>query len=95
MYFVSNFRFASRYLKDAAVSENLAQKLQPSRPYMVLYGNFNKLPKKVRFFVDENVKVCQPDSVHICDGSEQEIQLLTYMLQRDGMIRPLPKYENW
>lgn len=86
--------FASRYLKDAAVSENLAQKLQPSRPYTVLYGNFNKLPKKVRFFVDENVKVCQPDSVHICDGSEQEIQLLTYMLQRDGMIRPLPKYEN-
>ena len=77
------------------MSAELAQKLQPNRRYTVLYGNLNRLPDKVRNFVEENGKVCQPDYVHICDGSEQEIQLLTYMLQKDGMIKPLPKYQNW
>ena len=73
----------------------LAQRLQPERHYTVLYGNLNKLPEKVHTFVEENAKVCQPDYVHICDGSEKEITTLTYMLQKDGMIKPLPKYENW
>lgn len=92
--FTRVLRFATHYLKEAAVSAELAQRLQPARSYVVLYGNLNKLPKNVRRFVEENVKVCQPDTVHICDGSEREIQLLTYVLQRDGMIRPLEKYEN-
>jgi len=61
----------------------------------VLYGNLNKLPKKMRFYVEENAKVCQPDAIHICDGSEKERELLYYLLQRDGTIKRLPKYENW
>lgn len=85
-------RFASHYLKEVAASG----KSGPQRPcYNILYGNLNRLPTRVRFFVEENAKVCQPDSIHICDGSEKERDLLLYILQRDGTITPLPKYENW
>jgi len=77
-------------LKEAAASSKYAGKT-----YDVLYGNLNKLPKKMRFYVEENAKVCQPDAIHICDGSEKERELLYYLLQRDGTIKRLPKYENW
>ena len=77
------------------MSSELAGKLQPARGYTVLYGNINQLPQKVRHFVKENAAMCQPDSIHICDGSEKESQMLTYLLQKDGMIRPLDKYTNW
>lgn len=87
-------RFASHYLKEAASSGKYAGKIDPTRRYEILYGNINRLPKRVRYFVEENAKVCQPDTVHICDGSEKEKELLHYILQRDGTIKPLPKYEN-
>ncbi|KAL4234349.1 Protein kinase C-like 1 [Mactra antiquata] len=88
------FRFASHFLKEAASSTKYASKIEPQRSYDVLYGNLNRLPRQVRHFVEQNAKVCQPDAVHICDGSEKEKDLLYYMLQRDGMIKPLRKYEN-
>nr|KAG5708994.1 hypothetical protein BaRGS_004633 [Batillaria attramentaria] len=34
------------------------------------------------------------DTIHICDGSDRENELVTYMLQKDGILRRLPKYEN-
>lgn len=52
-------------------------------------------PRQVRHFVEEHVKLCKPDTIHICDGSERENDLLLYVLQRDGMIKRVPKFENW
>lgn len=89
-----NEMFASHFLKEAASSSKYASRIEPQRQCDILYGNLNRLPRKVRHFVEENAKVCQPDSIHICDGSEKENELLTYLLQRDGTIKPLPKYEN-
>ncbi|XP_060563855.1 LOW QUALITY PROTEIN: phosphoenolpyruvate carboxykinase, cytosolic [GTP]-like [Ruditapes philippinarum] len=86
--------FATHILKEAASSAKYAGKIDPQKRYDVLYGNINRLPTRVRYFVEENAKVCQPDTVHICDGSEKERELLYYILQRDGTIKPLPKYEN-
>lgn len=53
-----------------------------------------KLPSKVKAFVQESVSVCQPDHVHLCDGSERENNEITQILRQDGTIRPLTKYEN-
>lgn len=86
--------FASHFLDEAAKSEKLASMIEPKKPFTVLYGNLNRLPARVRYFVEENAKVCQPDAVHICDGSEKEKELLYYLLQKDGTIKPLRKYEN-
>lgn len=86
--------FATHFLKEAAVAGKHAGRFEPQMTSDVLYGNLNRLPKKVRLYVEENAKVCQPDAIHICDGSEKERELLTYLLQKDGTIKPLKKYEN-
>ena len=61
----------------------------------VIYGDLDHLPSKVRQFVKENSRICKPDTIHICDGSEHENNLLLYTLQRDGLIKSVPKYDNW
>lgn len=38
--------------------------------------------------------MCQPDKVHICDGSQRENEILLTLLQKQGTITPLPKYDN-
>jgi phosphoenolpyruvate carboxykinase (GTP) len=53
------------------------------------------LPPQIRKFVEDQVALCQPDNVHICDGSEAEQNQLMTIMQRAGMIKPLPKHENW
>ena len=50
---------------------------------------------KVLAFLEHDVELCQPDKIHICDGSDEENQLLIDSLVAEGIIQPLPKYENW
>lgn len=38
--------------------------------------------------------LCQPESIHICDGSNREYKMLLRLLQNQGTIVPLPKYQN-
>ncbi|KAH8401192.1 hypothetical protein KR009_003563, partial [Drosophila setifemur] len=60
----------------------------------ISFGDVNSLTAGVRSFVEEGVALCQPDQVHICDGSEQENKLLIKSLLEVGTIVALPKYEN-
>ncbi|PVD21120.1 hypothetical protein C0Q70_19286 [Pomacea canaliculata] len=77
------------------LSKRLANKITSHQPSIrVIYGDLSQLPNKVRHFVEEHVKLCKPDTIHICDGSERENDLLLYVLQRDGMIKRVPKFEN-
>jgi len=57
--------------------------------------NVSQLSPKVRSFVEEKVRLCQPDNIHICDGSEEENKYLLEFMKNDGLIEPLTKYENW
>ncbi|XP_064359442.1 phosphoenolpyruvate carboxykinase [GTP], mitochondrial isoform X2 [Dromaius novaehollandiae] len=52
------------------------------------------LPPRVQAFVEEGARLCQPRAVHVCDGSEAEGAALLAQLQDDGLLHPLPKYEN-
>lgn len=67
---------------------------QHRRGLRVIYGDVNKLPSTVQNYLEENVKLCQPDAVHICDGTEKENDLLMYILQKEGILKKLPKYDN-
>ncbi|KAJ8302436.1 hypothetical protein KUTeg_018832 [Tegillarca granosa] len=79
---IGSVRFAARILSEAnSPLHNLQNKVH-SFPN-VLYGNFNKLPKKVQSFVQSNIKLCQPSTVHICDGSERENELLFWLARTD------------
>lgn len=54
-----------------------------------------QLSPKVKSFVEEKAKLCQPKDIHICDGSEAENRYLIDLMIKQGMVEPLPKYENW
>lgn len=57
-------------------------------------GELGILSPKVRAFIEESVMLCQPQSIHICDGTNRENKLLLRLLQDQGTILALPKYEN-
>lgn len=48
----------------------------------------------MRLFVEESAQLCQPKNIHICDGSDREIRNLLNVMQKEGMIDYLPKYQN-
>ncbi|GJQ76589.1 GTP binding protein [Trypoxylus dichotomus] len=60
----------------------------------IVYGNLKNLSPKVRQFIEDNVALCQPDEVHICDGSDKENKQILSLLQKRGVVLPLKKYEN-
>uniref|UniRef100_A0A1B6C147 Phosphoenolpyruvate carboxykinase [GTP] n=1 Tax=Clastoptera arizonana TaxID=38151 RepID=A0A1B6C147_9HEMI len=60
----------------------------------VVHGHVNSLSPKLREFVEKNVELCRPSQIHICDGSEAENIKLIRLMQSQGTVKPLPKYEN-
>ena len=57
--------------------------------------NVDALSPRIKQFVDENAKICQPDNIYVCDGSEEENAMLIEKLQQDGRLDKLTKYDNW
>ncbi|KAL8593090.1 protein kinase C (PKC)-like Pck2 [Nucella lapillus] len=86
----------SSCLKAAAPAAVKKPRLElvPRRNFRVIYGELDRLPGKVRHYVEENARLCRPDTLHICDGSERENDLILYMLQKDNVLKRLSKYEN-
>ncbi|KAL1780578.1 phosphoenolpyruvate carboxykinase [GTP], mitochondrial [Sigmodon hispidus] len=60
----------------------------------VLSGDLGQLPAGVRDFVQRSARLCQPESIHICDGTEAENTATLALLEQQGLIRKLPKYKN-
>ncbi|XP_019716058.1 phosphoenolpyruvate carboxykinase, cytosolic [GTP] isoform X2 [Hippocampus comes] len=60
----------------------------------VLRGELSALSPAVREFVEANVTLCQPDALHICDGSDEENRAILARLEEQGMIKKLRKYHN-
>ncbi|KAK3862010.1 hypothetical protein Pcinc_032088 [Petrolisthes cinctipes] len=83
---------ASRVAAEAIKQDLLFQ--QQARSLSVVHGNLKDLKPKVRTFVEDSVRLCRPENVHICDGSERELRHLLNVMQQAGMIEPLPKYRN-
>lgn len=64
------------------------------RGYSVVNGDLSKLSPKVRTYVEESVSLCQPEKIHICDGSDRENSMLIKIMLEQGTITALPKYDN-
>lgn len=64
------------------------------RGFTVVNGNVRCLSPKVRSFLEDTIILCQPQNVHICDGSDQEQNMLIKLMLEQGTIVNLPKYEN-
>ncbi len=50
--------------------------------------------QKLKSWVKEMAELCQPDSVHWCDGSEEENQKLLALAVKSGQFVPLKKRPN-
>ncbi|CAI9597154.1 unnamed protein product [Staurois parvus] len=61
---------------------------------IVTHGDLNSLSSDVVNFIVSNARICLPDNIHICDGSEEENKKLIHQMEETGMIKRLPKYEN-
>lgn len=64
------------------------------RGISIVRGSFKYFTPKLKKYVDEKIDLCQPDNIHICDGSEEENKLMLRLLQSNGTIHALTKYEN-
>ncbi|KAA0712674.1 Phosphoenolpyruvate carboxykinase, cytosolic [GTP] [Triplophysa tibetana] len=60
----------------------------------VLQGDLASLSSALREFIENSVNLCQPDALHICDGSEEENRAILALLEEQGVIKKLPKYNN-
>ncbi|MBI5403642.1 MAG: phosphoenolpyruvate carboxykinase (GTP) [Ignavibacteriae bacterium] len=50
--------------------------------------------KKLLAWVDEVAKMCQPDNIHWCDGSDEENNKLLKLCVDNGSFKPIPKRPN-
>ena len=50
--------------------------------------------QKLKDWVGQMAELCQPDSVHWCDGSEEENRSLIEKCVKSGQFVPLKKREN-
>ncbi|OTF74529.1 hypothetical protein BLA29_012277 [Euroglyphus maynei] len=55
----------------------------------------SSLSESVKKFIEEKARICKPDEIQICDGSETENQQLIDLMVKQGMLEKLPKYQNW
>lgn len=53
------------------------------------------LPKAVAEFVSGTVAECKPAKVHVVTGTPEETADILAGLEKDGMVKKLPKYLNW
>eukprot|EP00914_Ancora_sagittata_P008534 GHVO01016638.1.p1 GENE.GHVO01016638.1~~GHVO01016638.1.p1 ORF type:complete len:106 (+),score=23.66 GHVO01016638.1:107-424(+) len=60
----------------------------------VLNGDWDALPANVRKYIAENVQLCRPKGVFICDGSDEEAEEITEKMVNRGLLTKLDKYEN-
>jgi phosphoenolpyruvate carboxykinase (GTP) len=54
-------------------------------------GDFMALRPHVQHFIAENVKLCDPSAVYICDGSDEEVRELNEKLISRGLLKRIEK----
>ena len=59
------------------------------------YGDWSTLRPYVKDFVEKNITLCKPASVHVCDGSKEENDMLLNKLVEQERLIKLTKYDNW
>ncbi|KAJ8260352.1 hypothetical protein GJAV_G00181150 [Gymnothorax javanicus] len=60
----------------------------------VLQGDLTSLSPALQEFIESSAALCQPEALHICDGTEEENAAILVQLEEQGMIKRLPKYHN-
>lgn len=66
-----------------------------TRHNVIYSSDITRVPKNVQQYIEEKAKLCQPDKIHICDGTDEENKMLLDLLEKNGSIQRLKKMDNW
>jgi len=69
-------------------------KIEAPAGVAIIHGDWLALPSSVRTWTQQQIEMCQPDNLHIMDGSLAEDKALKAQLVKKGVLTPLRKYEN-
>ena len=71
--------------------------LQMKRDFAVVHGSLDWLIPEAREYVLDRARLCQPDKIHVCDGSEAENAALIDKMVATGTLKKITsdKFENW
>lgn len=72
----------------------IRQNTKTDEPIRVVSGDWSSLPAIVRSWARTQIELCQPDALHIMDGSLDEDRRIKSQLVKSGVLIPLPKYNN-
>ncbi|KAL6419818.1 hypothetical protein ACFW04_000010 [Cataglyphis niger] len=53
-----------------------------------------EISTKLRHYIEECASLCCPKDIYICNGTDTEYMQMLKILQKNGIIKNLPKYEN-
>lgn len=73
---------------------SLVRERKDEVPIQVLSGDWWSLPTIVRTWTKAQIELCQPEALHIMDGSLEEDRKIKSQLVKSGVLIPLPKYNN-
>lgn len=60
----------------------------------ILNASTIEISAKLRRYIEECASICCPKDIYICNGTDAEYMQLLKILQTNGTIENLPKYEN-
>lgn len=63
-------------------------------PCRVSHGSWDSMPAQIQAWVKAKVDLCQPEALHIMDGSLAEDRRLKAQLVEAKVMIPLPQYDN-
>jgi len=75
--------------------ESIMQEFGGEIQVPVIKGDPDQLPSHVRGFIAENVRLCRPKGIYICDGSEEEAEEISEKMVNRGLLTKLDKLDNW
>jgi len=52
------------------------------------------LNPRVQSYLEEKIKICEPERVHVCDGTVNEYNNLVQLMIKQGQLVKLPKLDN-
>lgn len=90
--YADHIQSRSSHLLKRCLQPSLASRTTPR--FLSTRVPLDSLRPVVRDFVDEYVRLCQPDKVHVCDGSVEENDELLKELRDKGRLVKL-NYDNW
>ncbi|KYN11900.1 PREDICTED: phosphoenolpyruvate carboxykinase [GTP]-like [Trachymyrmex cornetzi] len=53
-----------------------------------------EISSQLRYYIEECALLCSPKDIYICNGTDIEYMQMLKILQKNGTIESLPKYEN-